>query len=123
MTKRRIGYFLWLFTAVCLYFFENNPGTRIVLCLTVGFALIPGFRRAVLCRQGREEKIKKTDMETDPLSPGRLLSQEADPGTEVRPYVPGDPSGRIHWKLTARHDEIWTRMEEPERKGKRKNDR
>ncbi|MBR6705745.1 MAG: DUF58 domain-containing protein [Clostridia bacterium] len=115
MTKRRIGYFLWLFTAVCLYFFENNPGTRIVLCLTVGFALIPGFRRAVLCRQGREEKIKKTDMETDPLSPGRLLSQEADPGTEVRPYVPGDPSGRIHWKLTARHDEIWTRMEEPER--------
>ncbi len=112
MIKRLIGYFAWLFAAVCLYFFENNPGTRIVLCLTVGFALIPGFRRAVLRRPGREETIVKK--EKDPLSPGPVLAEEGDPGACVRQYAPGDPVGRIHWKLSARYDQILTRTEDTE---------
>ena len=124
MKKSLIGYFAWLFAAVCLYFFENNPGTRIVMCLTAAFALIPGIRRAVLYCPGRKERVKRTDTEKDPFSSGRVLPEERDPGAGVRPYVPGDPAARIHWKLSARHDEILTREEEPERAdGKREKEK
>ena len=40
MAKRRIAYCAWLLSALCLYFFENNLGTRIVL---LSSALIPLF--------------------------------------------------------------------------------
>ena len=115
MTRRRIGYFLWLFAAVCLYFFENNPGTRIVLCLTAVFALIPGIRHAVLSYPGRDEKTIKTGTVRDPRSVGNRNPHETEPGANIRAYMPGDPIARIHWKLSARHDELLTREEEPER--------
>ena len=110
MKKVWIGYFAWLFAAICLYFFENNTGTRIVLCLTALFALIPGVRHAVMFRPYREEAKKRTDAENICISGG----PKGDPGSDVRQYVPGDPAGRIHWKLSARFDELLTREEEPE---------
>ncbi|MBR4501052.1 MAG: DUF58 domain-containing protein [Clostridia bacterium] len=114
MKKSLTGYFVWLFAAVCLYFFENNPGTRIVLCLTAVFPLIPGFRRAVFSCPGRKEPGKRTNSEKDPLTSGQYLPGKGDPGVGVRPYAPGDPAARIHWKLSARYDEILTRAEELE---------
>ena len=36
---------VWLLSAACLYFFENNTGTRIMLCCALLLPLIPYFRR------------------------------------------------------------------------------
>lgn len=44
MIRRRVGYGLWLFIVIVLYFFENNTGTRIILAASV---LIPAL--SVLC--------------------------------------------------------------------------
>ena len=35
MKKRLVYWLIWLPLAICLYFFENNTGTRIVLACTI----------------------------------------------------------------------------------------
>ena len=37
MRKQWVGYPVWLLLTACLYFGENNPGTRIILI----FSLLP----------------------------------------------------------------------------------
>ncbi len=128
---------IWLAAAALLYFFENNTGTRAVFILSVLFALIPGIRQAVLTprspsgrKTGRHSSPSNTSihrfcvnreegadprggkMERDPLFDGNIPSDETEPGIGVRPYVPGDPIARIHWKLSARRDELLSREEE-----------
>ena len=39
MKKRIIGYGLWLLLAACLYFFENNTGTRALLLASAAISL------------------------------------------------------------------------------------
>ncbi len=46
MKKRCLGYAVWLLMAACLYFFENNTGTRVVLALSLAAPLVPALRRA-----------------------------------------------------------------------------
>ncbi len=48
----------------------------------------------------------------------RLLRQPVQAETinlvSTRPYAPGDPLHRIHWRSTARHDETYVKLFEPE---------
>ncbi|MFC5993378.1 DUF58 domain-containing protein [Pseudonocardia hispaniensis] len=39
------------------------------------------------------------------------------PEAMIRPYRPGDELRRVHWRSTARHDELMVRLEEPPRRG------
>src|SRR5699024_8671755 len=45
-----------------------------------------------------------------PRSPG---GSSGDLGTQVRPYVPGDDLRSIHWRVTARREELMVRQREP----------
>ncbi len=110
MKGRIIGSFLWLFTALCLYFFENNTGTRIVLCLTVMLFVIPWIRRGFFAPRETEKNDKKTDEKTD--AEADLFRTETYPDAapgEVRDYLPGDSVHRIHWKLTAKRMKLTVR--------------
>lgn len=217
MRKRRIGWLLWLLFAACLYFFENNGGTRAVLiasilvpCLSLGWAAFaakkarctltapqqaqkggqaeiacgiafprrmagcaavaeleisnpltgeaerreitvsgPGPRGVALsaahcgCLRVAARQIALTDwLElcrfplrgtaecTVPvlpslypvrLEPAPQAAQAEDaaarafpalsgsPESDVRAYVPGDPIGQIHWKLSAKLDQLLVR--------------
>ena len=40
MRRRWAGYAGWLMLGICLYFFENNTGTRVILACS---ALVPLF--------------------------------------------------------------------------------
>ena len=89
--------------AGCLYFFENGTGTRIVLACTLLFPVLPPLRRFLFIRDQRFPASR-------PLlpAPSRRLTDEEEPG-DVRPWLPGDPLNRIHWKLSAKRDELLVR--------------
>ena len=55
MKKRLFGFGIWLALAACLYFFENNGGTRAVLLCTLLVPLIPALRKAFFVPDGEEE--------------------------------------------------------------------
>lgn len=104
MKKRYVCYAVWLILACLLYFFENNTGTRIVLACSLLLPFVPIIRRglfqkdvAVKAPQAILQTIKTFD------------SQEEDDPGDVRAYLPGDPVNRIHWKLTAKRDELLVR--------------
>lgn len=104
MKKRYVCYVVWLILACLLYFFENNTGTRIVLACSLLLPFVPIIRRglfqkdvAVKAPQAILQTIKTFD------------SQEEDDPGDVRAYLPGDPVNRIHWKLTAKRDELLVR--------------
>lgn len=48
------------------------------------------------------------------LTPMRLRGQGSEPYA-LRPYLPGDPASRVHWKATARHGRLIVREETWER--------
>lgn len=104
MKKRYLGYAVWLFMAACLYFFENNTGTRVVLALSLTAPLVPALRRAFFrpdeARMARALKnhAVKSPTPADAKQPG-----------EIRKYIPGDPVQRIHWKLSAKKDDLLIR--------------
>ena len=104
MNRRMIGYFVWLLLAGCLYFFENNTGTRVVLLCSLLFPLIPLLRSALFSpdEPGRAE-IPET------LTVRTFSRREAEEPGDIRSYVPGDPVRRIHWKLSAKKDELMIR--------------
>lgn len=220
MLKRRVGWGLFLLLALCLYFFENNTGTRIVLAASLLLPLLSIFsagyaaKRAActldvprqmnkgesaLCRcafafpgvragyasgfrllithslSGQSQSLDfltsegKTDFPLSvhhcgclrvrldgaftqdlfgltrfpiraaaektilvlpelypvlldtrgvgadrPSGPvpgsGKAPSGEADGG--IRPYLPGDPTRQIHWKLSAKADQLLIRESE-----------
>ena len=104
MKKRWIGYAFWLLLAACLYFFENNTGTRAVLLCSLLIPLIPRLRPAFF---SADETVREAAKKT--LTVQSFIVLEADEPGEVRPYQPGDPIRRIHWKLSAKKDEILIR--------------
>lgn len=107
MRKRFIGGVVWLLLAACLYFFENNTGTRIVLLCSLAAFLVPPVRAAFFgadASMGEDRPRRRTV---------RTFSQmeEEEPG-DVRLYQPGDPVRRIHWKLSAKRGELLIRESE-----------
>lgn len=104
MKKRWLGYALWLLLAACLYFFENGTGTRIILACSLLSALIPGLRAAFFSPDGR-----KGDGAPEPTMVSVFTRREAEEPGDVRPYAPGDPARHIHWKLSAKKDELLIR--------------
>ncbi|MBR4577449.1 MAG: DUF58 domain-containing protein [Clostridia bacterium] len=109
MKKSRIVYGAWLLLSIGLYFFENNTGTRVVLLCAVLFPFIPPLRSVLLPRKetGGPEPRKAATVR------GFLRTETEEPG-DIRPWVPGDPVQRIHWKLSAKKDELLIRMGTPE---------
>ncbi len=105
MKKRYAIYAVWLVLAGLLYFFENNTGTRIVL---LGTLLLPAVHRGLFRRQDTDGRRQSTRETVRPLSG----QEEEDPGN-VRGYLPGDPVNRIHWKLSAKRDELLVREQAP----------
>ena len=100
MKRRRLGYAVWLGLAACLYFFENNTGTRAVLLCALVFPLIPPLRAALFSPEA-PEKAEAPEAQTA----GAFVLRETDEPGDVRPYAPGDPVRRIHWKLSAKKGE------------------
>ncbi len=52
------------------------------------------------------------------LQPERTLSQTGDEFYALRPYVPGDEPRRVHWKASARSDDLVVRQDERPRSGR-----
>ncbi len=104
MRKRYVVYAAWLIFACLLYFFENNTGSRIVLACTVLLPFVPVIRRG-LFEHDAESKQPEAIVQTARMFADR---DEDDPG-DVRAYLPGDPVNRIHWKLSAKRDDLLVR--------------
>ena len=110
MRKRWFGFALWLLLACCLYFFENNTGTRAILLCSLLFPLIPPLRFLFFSPDDPENENAPK-----PLTVKTYVQQEAEDAGDVRPYAPGDPVRRIHWKLSAKKDELLVRDTAAER--------
>ena len=104
MRKRRVGYAVWLLLIACLYFFENNTGTRAVLICTVLIPLVPVLRIAFFVQ---DDPIREAARK--PQTVNAFVYQEAEEPGDVRLYQPGDPIRWIHWKLSAKKDELLIR--------------
>ena len=104
MRKRIVLYGVWLVTAGLLYFFENNAGTRIVLAASLLLPALPAARRALF---GPDEPPARPG--TAPRSVRDFALREDEDPAGVRSWLPGDPVSQIHWKLSARWDELLTR--------------
>lgn len=97
MKKRAFFWAVGLALACLLYFFENNTGTRIVLACSLPLPFLLRRNEPQKQHQSRVQTVKAfADRETD------------DPG-DVRAYLPCDPVNRIHWKLSAKRDELLVR--------------
>ena len=109
MKGRRIAqYACWAGLAALLYFFENNGGTRAALLAAILLPLIPRTRKILFGpdRKAAEEKQQVTGM--------TYSREEAADAGEVRLWQAGDPLRRIHWKLSAKRDELLIREETTE---------
>ncbi|MBQ6595883.1 MAG: DUF58 domain-containing protein [Clostridia bacterium] len=110
MSGRRLGYAAWLLVAACLYFFENGTGTRIVLAAALLVPLVPQTRRAFFSPDAEAPAQKGGTRSATDLTDG---GEEAT--GDVRLYRPGDPIRLIHWKLSAKRDELLIRETAPEK--------
>ena len=109
MKRKWLGYTAWLLLTACLYFFENNTGTRIMLFCSLLLPLIPVLRTAFL--QANELPKANTDYT---LTVRTFVLNKTNDSADVRQYVPGDPIRRIHWKLSAKKDDLLIRDEAKE---------
>lgn len=105
MRKRILCYGLWLWLVCCLYFFENNAGTLTVLACTL---LLPLFPAIWLHAPVPNDENKRRRKRKTLLIPDASHQEEEEPG-DLRGYLPGDPVNRIHWKLSAKRDELLIR--------------
>ena len=107
MRKQWVGYPVWLLLTACLYFFENNTGTRIILIFSLLPLLIPALRRFVLGADGKEAAEEAPAH----LTVRSFLRPEAEEPGDIRLYQAGDSVRRIHWKLSAKTDRLlkWNR--------------
>ena len=103
MKKRWIFWSVWLAAVFCLYFFENNAGTLAVLC---GSLALPFLEK----RETEKEEAKAER----PVIRRELLPGKETEFTDIRPYRPGDPLRRIHWKLSEKMNETLIRESAPE---------
>ena len=108
MRARRIGFAAWLLLTACLYFFENNTGTRVILICSLLFPLVPLLRGALFAADRAEAEPAPR-----PLTVRTFVRRESDEPGDIRPYRPGDPIRRIHWKLSAKRDELLVREAAP----------
>ena len=108
MKKRWTGYAAWLMLAACLYFFENNTGTRTILICTLLCPLVPPLRRAFFSADRADQRKIVSGV----LTVRMFARRETDESYDVRQYRPGDPVRRIHWKLSAGRDELLVRAPE-----------
>lgn len=104
MNRRQIGYVVWLVLAFCLYFFENNMGTRVILLCSLLVLLLPKLRTAFFSADE-----KKQGTAANSLTIRAFLLQETDEPGDIRTYRLGDPIRLIHWKLSAKKDELLIR--------------
>lgn len=104
MKKRYVGFAAWLILACLLYFFENNTGTRIVLACSMLLPFVPPIRRSLFVKDAASRQPQ-----TIPQTIKTFVNREEDDPGDVRAYLPGDPVNRIHWKLTAKRDELLVR--------------
>ena len=106
MKKRYVSYAVWLILACLLYFFENNTGSRIVLMGSWLLPFVPLIRRSL---------FEKDEVRQQPQSiPQRIRifdRREEDDPDDLRAYLSGDPVSRIHWKLSAKRDELLVRTQ------------
>jgi hypothetical protein len=104
MKKRYVCYAVWLILACLLYFFENNTGSRIVLACSWLLPFVPRIRHSLfeMDADSRQPKAIPQTIKT-------FANREQDDPGDVRAYLPGDPVNRIHWKLTAKRDELLVR--------------
>ena len=106
MKKRWIGFAVWLLLAAGLYFFENNTGTRIILLCSALFPLVPVIRSTFFTPDEKSPDLEKVQTQQTIRA---LTTQEEDEPGDVCLYRPGDPVRRIHWKLSAKRDEVLIR--------------
>ena len=106
MNRRIVGFLLWLALAAGLYFFENNTGTRIVLGCSLLLPLIPAVRRMLFGADHAETPARQ------PVRAKTFSSPEETENGDVRPYQIGDPVNRVHWKLSAKRQELLIRKTE-----------
>ena len=118
MKKRYVGYAVWLILACLLYFFENNTGSRVVLACSLLLPFVPLIRRSLFDKDAVSQQPQAISQTVKTFA----FWEKDDPG-DVRAYLPGDPVNRIHWKLSAKRDELLVRehaknntAEEAERK-------
>ncbi len=104
MKRRYVGYAVWLILACLLYFFENNTGSRIVLVCSCLLPFVPLIRRSLFKKDAASQKAQAITQTIKTFA----SREEDDPG-DVRAYLPGDPVNRIHWKLSAKRDELLVR--------------
>ena len=102
MKKQYWGYAAWLVSAFMLYFFENNTGSRIILFCSLLLPLIPSVRQSLFGQKRNTGSIPRAFSQT---VEALREAEEEDPGS-IRAYLPGDPVNRIHWKLSAKRDEL-----------------
>ena len=112
MNKKGMGYAVWLLLAACLYFFENNAGTRVILVCSLVFPLVPPLRAAFFGPDGTGGKNGKRRQDAGMRNRPGSEEMPAEPLGNVRLYQPGDPVQRIHWKLTAKKGELLVREAE-----------
>ena len=118
MIRKRVAFVLWLLAAGCLYFFENNTGTRIVLAASVLLPLLVRFLPDRSARVSPPAAVPGPRAESLPEeapaghpAPGRALN---DPDVTLREYRPGDSLRRVHWKLSAKVDRLLVRESLPD---------
>ena len=103
MRKRTLCHIIGLMLALCLYFFENNTGTRAVLCCMLLFPLLPFLRKMFLSPGPAEAPMQQ------PVTVRNFSCREAEDSSDVRAYQQGDPFNRMHWKLSAKRKELLIR--------------
>ena len=105
MNKRRTAiYVCSLALFLCLYFFENNTGTRIILLCSLILLIFPKMRTALYGTEKTKQQPAHLEQNIKTFS-----YTDSDEQGDIRKYVPGDPVRQIHWKLSAKRDELLVR--------------
>ena len=110
MKNRYVCLAVWLLLACLLYFFENNTGSRAVLACSLLLPFVPVLRHSLF----DQDKISNQPQAFPQTGLTFAEREDDDPG-DVRAYLPGDPVNRIHWKLSAKRDELLVREREKEK--------
>ena len=102
MRKRRIGWLLWLLFVACLYFFENNGGTRAVLIssvllpsLSLGWAAYAARKaRCTLTAPQQAQKGGQVEIACGIALPRRMVGCVAVAELEIRNPLTGEAAYR-----------------------------
>ena len=87
--KRRIAYAAWLVLALCLYFFENNTGSRMVLLSSFVLFVLPVTRQILFA----------PDVYHPRQYAGQKHAAKAHTTVGQLTYVPGADTSRVNQEL------------------------